>query len=352
MVPTPALDRVLLVVETHQPWPHGLHVRLGLWPCVRFCFALSRPLLTATTAVGEVAAAEQTSKLDREKAVALTAAGLGVGSGLVAVVRGIGGDALGFRPLFAFALVPLALLWTAGGSPVVPPEVPQGRRSLMVVVGAVAALAPVLFPFYLTWGLVPLAAAGLRGAARPVAVVVSALLAFAPRSRYAAYDGAAFGVMLAAKANKLAVPRDLSVIGFGTYALAAQLGRHDGNELVADRATKASFAPADRTGYHICLSLRDRGIFMRPLGDVLVLMPPLSSSILPGITRDSVIQPTSGHYARVTSEVGICDESANGSSYSAGRRGMTSIAWPGVTYSSVWSVPRCCATALACSASL
>ena len=51
-----------------------------------------------------------------------------------------------------------------------------------------------------------------------------------------------------------------------------------GIELVADRATKASFPPGDRTGYHICLSLRDRGIFLRPLGDVIVLMPPLSST--------------------------------------------------------------------------
>ena len=51
-----------------------------------------------------------------------------------------------------------------------------------------------------------------------------------------------------------------------------------GIELVADRATKAMFPPGDRTGYHICLSLRDRGIFLRPLGDVIVLMPPLSST--------------------------------------------------------------------------
>jgi len=51
-----------------------------------------------------------------------------------------------------------------------------------------------------------------------------------------------------------------------------------GIELVADRATKALFPPGERTGYHICLSLRDRGIFLRPLGDVLVLMPPLSST--------------------------------------------------------------------------
>jgi adenosylmethionine-8-amino-7-oxononanoate aminotransferase len=57
-----------------------------------------------------------------------------------------------------------------------------------------------------------------------------------------------------------------------------QAGLMCGIELVADRQTKSSFAPGDRNGYRICLSLRDRGIFLRPLGDVIVLMPPLSST--------------------------------------------------------------------------
>lgn len=57
-----------------------------------------------------------------------------------------------------------------------------------------------------------------------------------------------------------------------------QAGLMCGIELVADHATKACFPPGDRVGYHICLSLRDRGIFLRPLGDVIVLMPPLSST--------------------------------------------------------------------------
>jgi adenosylmethionine-8-amino-7-oxononanoate aminotransferase len=57
-----------------------------------------------------------------------------------------------------------------------------------------------------------------------------------------------------------------------------QAGLMCGIELVADRSTKAVFPPGDRIGYRICLSLRDRGIFLRPLGDVIVLMPPLSST--------------------------------------------------------------------------
>jgi MFS family permease len=76
-------------------------------------FALSRPLLTATGAIAQVTAAEQTSAHDRAKAIALVAAGYGLGSGLVAVVRGVGAGALGFRWVFVLAVVPLALVLLA-----------------------------------------------------------------------------------------------------------------------------------------------------------------------------------------------------------------------------------------------
>jgi MFS family permease len=73
-------------------------------------FAFSRPFLTAADAVGTVAAAEQTASADRSKAIALIAAAFGVGSGLIAVTRGIGADVLGFRGVFLLAGVPLLLL--------------------------------------------------------------------------------------------------------------------------------------------------------------------------------------------------------------------------------------------------
>lgn len=73
-------------------------------------FALSRPLLTATDTIGEVAVAEQTASRDRAKAVALVAAGFGVGAGLIALVRGVADEALGFRGVFILALVPLVLV--------------------------------------------------------------------------------------------------------------------------------------------------------------------------------------------------------------------------------------------------
>jgi adenosylmethionine---8-amino-7-oxononanoate aminotransferase len=46
-----------------------------------------------------------------------------------------------------------------------------------------------------------------------------------------------------------------------------------GVELVADRATKAPFPAAALAGKRVCDALRDDGIILRPLGDVLVLMP-------------------------------------------------------------------------------
>ena len=82
----------------------------GYWWFVA-AFALARPLLTATDTVGEVMAAELTGAGDRAKAVALMSAAYGIGAGVVAVIRGAAGGALGFRGVFALALVPLAAVW-------------------------------------------------------------------------------------------------------------------------------------------------------------------------------------------------------------------------------------------------
>ena len=55
-----------------------------------------------------------------------------------------------------------------------------------------------------------------------------------------------------------------------------QYGLAAGVELVADRATRASFPAAARIGMKVCHAARDKGVFLRPLGDTVVLMPPLS----------------------------------------------------------------------------
>jgi lysine---8-amino-7-oxononanoate aminotransferase len=54
-----------------------------------------------------------------------------------------------------------------------------------------------------------------------------------------------------------------------------QRGLMVGIELVADRETKESFDWRERTGQRVCLRARELGMLTRPLGDVVVLMPPL-----------------------------------------------------------------------------
>lgn len=48
-----------------------------------------------------------------------------------------------------------------------------------------------------------------------------------------------------------------------------------GIELVSDRATRSPFPIERRIGQRVCREAIDRGVWIRPLGDVLVLMPPL-----------------------------------------------------------------------------
>ena len=54
-----------------------------------------------------------------------------------------------------------------------------------------------------------------------------------------------------------------------------QQGLMVGIELVADRATKQPFPPSRRLAWWACIAARERNVFVRPLGDVIFLMPPL-----------------------------------------------------------------------------
>ena len=81
----------------------------GYWWFV-VIFACGRPLLSATNALSEVIAAEQTDTQSRAKALALVAAGYGVGAGCTAIIHSLASKTLGFRGLFLLAVVPLALL--------------------------------------------------------------------------------------------------------------------------------------------------------------------------------------------------------------------------------------------------
>lgn len=51
-----------------------------------------------------------------------------------------------------------------------------------------------------------------------------------------------------------------------------------GVELVADKKTKEPFLPQDKIGIRVILEARKRGVIIRPLGDVIVIMPPLGIS--------------------------------------------------------------------------
>jgi len=55
-----------------------------------------------------------------------------------------------------------------------------------------------------------------------------------------------------------------------------QYGLAAGIELVADRSSRRGFDPAERVGMQVCRAAREAGVFLRPLGDVIVIMPPLS----------------------------------------------------------------------------
>jgi adenosylmethionine-8-amino-7-oxononanoate aminotransferase len=55
-------------------------------------------------------------------------------------------------------------------------------------------------------------------------------------------------------------------------------------ELVEDRATKTAYPLEARIGHRVAMDARRRGLLLRPIGNVIVLMPPLSTS-LPELRR-------------------------------------------------------------------
>lgn len=76
-----------------------------------------------------------------------------------------------------------------------------------------------------------------------------------------------------------------------------QLGLMVGIELVRNCDTRHPFAASDRVGLRTIMEARKRGIILRPLGNVIVLMPPLCITedqvdFLSDVVRDSIIQVT------------------------------------------------------------
>ena len=79
-----------------------------------------------------------------------------------------------------------------------------------------------------------------------------------------------------------------------------QRGIMTGIEMVRDRGTKEGYDLAQRMGHRVTLEARRRGVIIRPLGDVMVLMPPLS------ITDDEIdlLVDATGEAIRAVTEHG------------------------------------------------
>lgn len=92
--------------------------------------------------------------------------------------------------------------------------------------------------------------------------------------------------------KKLAGIADLQHVGD-----VRQKGFMVGIELVKDKKTKKPYPLEKRIGWRVCRKAIEKGLIIRPLGDVIVLMPPLSIShqelnSLLRITAESIIQAT------------------------------------------------------------
>jgi adenosylmethionine---8-amino-7-oxononanoate aminotransferase len=77
-----------------------------------------------------------------------------------------------------------------------------------------------------------------------------------------------------------------------------QRGLMVGVELVRDRKTRQPYEYAERIGHQICLAVRKRGILLRPLGPVVVMMPPLS------LTEAEAVRMPEALYAAIVEVTG------------------------------------------------
>ena len=79
-----------------------------------------------------------------------------------------------------------------------------------------------------------------------------------------------------------------------------QCGLIAGIELVRDRATREPYPAAERIGRRVCDAALRQGVLLRPLGDVIVLWPPLAISLeqLDEIVAAVDCGITGGHFSR------------------------------------------------------
>lgn len=101
------------------------------------------------------------------------------------------------------------------------------------------------------------------------------------------------------KKEKILLPWLEAVRGLEHVGDARGVGLMAGVELVRDSKNREPYPLDDRMGFKVCLRAREKGLLIRPLGDVVVIMPPLSISEehLAGmldIIRDSIVEVTEG----------------------------------------------------------
>ena len=77
-----------------------------------------------------------------------------------------------------------------------------------------------------------------------------------------------------------------------------QKGFMAGIELVKDKQTKEPHAWEERIGIRVCQKAREYGVILRPLGNVIVLMPPLS------ITKGELKQLLDAVYKAIKAVIG------------------------------------------------
>jgi adenosylmethionine-8-amino-7-oxononanoate aminotransferase len=72
-----------------------------------------------------------------------------------------------------------------------------------------------------------------------------------------------------------------------------------GIELVHDKVGRKNYPPELRVGHKVILQARKRSVLIRPLGDIIILMPPLTMtgaelSVLLDVVYDSIRAVTEG----------------------------------------------------------
>ncbi|MCW5891265.1 MAG: adenosylmethionine--8-amino-7-oxononanoate transaminase [bacterium] len=104
---------------------------------------------------------------------------------------------------------------------------------------------------------------------------------------------------LGARIARLHARLDADVAPLAHVGEVRQQGVMVGIELVADRAARTPYPAAARIGQRVVRAARARGVVVRPLGSVLVLMPPLAITdgeldLLVDVTRDAIVEATEG----------------------------------------------------------